>query len=62
MGYSPWGHKESDMTEQLSLFHYHDVTLISFPFFELINLFIWLYQILVTVCRIFSCNMWDLVP
>ena len=21
-GYSPWGHKESDMTEQLSLTHY----------------------------------------
>ena len=21
MGYSPWGHKELDMTEQLSLFH-----------------------------------------
>ena len=21
MGYSPWGHKESDMTEQLSLTH-----------------------------------------
>ena len=21
--YSPWGHKESDMTERLSLFHFH---------------------------------------
>ena len=23
VGYSPWGHKESDMTEQLH-FHFHD--------------------------------------
>ena len=23
MGYSPWGHKESDMTEQLTLLHFH---------------------------------------
>ena len=24
--------------------------------------FIWLYQILVAACRIFSCGMWELVP
>ena len=33
-GYSPWGRKESDMTEQLSLsLHFHGVyTMITFPF------------------------------
>ena len=25
MGYSPWGHKESDMTEQLILSHFLEV-------------------------------------
>jgi len=25
-------------------------------------LFIWLYQVLVLACRIFSYDMWDLVP
>ena len=26
MGYSPWGCKESDMTERLTLSHFHKVT------------------------------------
>ena len=25
MGYSPWGHKESDTTERLFTFHFHSV-------------------------------------
>ena len=26
------------------------------------SLFIWLGQVLVLACKIFSCSMWDLVP
>ena len=27
--YSPWGHKELDTTEQLSLFHFHTCLMVS---------------------------------
>ena len=30
-GYSPWGHKESDMTEQLTLSQFHSVLGVLFP-------------------------------
>ena len=56
---SPWGHKESDMTEQLNW---------SESYFLKKYLFIWLHWVLVAVleifnlcCGVFSCDMWDLV-
>ena len=32
MGYSPWGHKELDMTERLTLSFFHFHTKVCFPF------------------------------
>ena len=34
----------------------------SISFLKKINLFIWLCQILVAACRVFSCRMWAVVP
>ena len=34
VGYSPWGFKESDRTEQQSHFHYHLITMSSLEMFK----------------------------
>ena len=33
MGYSPWGHKESDMPKELSLIHTHTHTHTQYDFY-----------------------------
>ena len=61
-GYSPWGHKESDMTEHTRSFNSLET---------LFYLFIWLHWVLVVAHGIFdrhcsmgtlSCGIWDQVP
>ena len=54
VGYSPWGRKESDATEQLH-FHFLPLTRSLFFFHVYYLLFIWLYQV-------FSCILWNLFP
>ena len=64
MGYSPWGHRESDMTQWVNISNAFPVPWLawsnywSFFFFK----YIWLHQVSVVSWGIFHCGMWDLVP
>ena len=64
VGYSPWGHKESDMTEHKPQCHsiirkksYSQKLVILRCLFGFCYLFIWLHWVFVATCSVFSCSI-----
>ena len=64
VGYSLWGRRELDMTEQLSHpFTYFFIMIVVNYFLNIyFYVFIWLYQVIVATCGIFGCGLQDLAP
>jgi len=63
--YSPWGHKESDMTEWLRRHiptHTEQINAVVKKWWLLKYLFIWLPWVLVEAFEHLTGGMWDLVP